>query len=317
MEVTKPQTTELGEAPPPSHARPQAPTSSAAQPLLVSLRPRQWTKNLLLFAALLFSQNAFNLKLLILTVLGFVCFCAISSGVYLMNDIQDLETDRLHPVKRLRPIAAGELSERVAFWASVGLMGSGLAFSFLLNATFGLVAAIYLSIHLSYVWRLKGVVILDVFCIAAGFVLRAVAGGLVISVPISSWLIVCAIMLSLFLALSKRRHEIVFLESEASAHRKALQDYSPVLLDQMIAVVTASTLMSYTLYTLSDVTVEKFGSDNLKYTIPFVLYGILRYLYLVHKKEEGGAPEKLLLTDKPLLINSVLYIVTVLVVLYL
>lgn len=302
----------------PSEATPKEPASrSTARALWVSMRPKQWIKNLLLFAALLFSQNFFDPVMVALTVLGFLCFCAISSGVYLMNDIQDLESDRLHPVKRLRPIAAGELSERAAFWASVGLMGTGLGMSFLLNAMFGLAAAIYLGVQLSYVWRLKGVVILDVFCIAAGFVLRAVSGGLVISVPISSWLIVCAIMLSLFLALSKRRHEIVFLDEEAASHRRSLQDYSLVLLDQMIAVVTASTLMSYTLYTLSDVTIKKFGSDNLKYTIPFVLYGILRYLYLVHKQEEGGQPEKLLLTDKPLLINVVLYIVTVVVVLYL
>ena len=234
-----------------------------------------------------------------------------------MNDIQDLESDRLHPVKRLRPLAAGEISEGTAFWASVGLMGAGLAGSALLNWQFGAAAVVYLGVQLAYVWRLKGVVILDVFCIATGFVLRAVAGGLVISVPISSWLIVCAIMLSLFLALSKRRHEIILLEEGASAHRKSLQEYSPVLLDQMIAVVTASTLMSYTLYTLSDVTAKKFGTDNLKYTIPFVLYGILRYLYLVHQKEQGGQPEKLLLTDRPLLINIVLYVITVVVVLYL
>lgn len=312
MEVAK------STSPTPTEAMPEKPSSrSTAGALWVGMRPKQWSKNLLLFAALLFSQNFFDPMMVALAVMGFLCFCAISSGVYLMNDIQDLESDRLHPVKRLRPIAAGELSERTAFWASVGLMGAGLAMSFLLNLQFGIAAAIYLGVQLSYIWRLKGVVILDVFCISAGFVLRAVAGGLVISVPISSWLMVCAIMLSLFLALSKRRNELLVLEEGAAAHRKSLQDYSPVLLDQMIAVVTASTLMSYTLYTLSDVTVAKFGSDNLKYTIPFVLYGILRYLYLVHKKELGGEPEKVLLTDKPLLINIALYIATVLVVLYL
>lgn len=295
----------------------KTPARSTPGALWVGLRPRQWTKNLLLFAALLFSQNIFGLAFLIKTILGFICFCAISSGVYLINDIQDLETDRLHPLKRSRPIAAGELSERMAFWVAVVLMGTGLGLSFLLEVGFGLAAAAYLGVQLAYVWRLKGIVILDVFCIAAGFVLRAVAGGLVIRVPISSWLIVCAIMLSLFLALSKRRHELLLLENEAAAHRKSLQDYSPVLLDQMIAVVTASTLMSYTLYTLSEVTIQKFGSDNLKYTIPFVLYGILRYLYLVHRREEGGEPEKLLLTDRPLLINCLLYAVSVVIILYL
>ncbi len=304
--------------PTPAEAMPDEPsTRSTRGALWASMRPKQWSKNFLLFAALLFSQNFFDPALVALTVMGFLCFCAISSGVYLMNDLQDLESDRLHPVKRLRPIAAGELKERTAFWASVGLMGTGLAMSFLLDLQFGIAAAVYLGVQLSYVWRLKGMVILDVFCISAGFVLRAVAGGLVISVPISSWLLVCAIMLSLFLALSKRRNELLVLEEGSAAHRKSLQDYSPVLLDQMIAVVTASTLMSYTLYTLSDVTVAKFGSDNLKYTIPFVLYGILRYLYLVHKKELGGEPEKVLMTDKPLLVNIALYIATVLVVLYL
>ena len=313
MEVTKTRHS----APSSEDSLAEGPSRSQAAALWVSLRPKQWMKNLLLFAALLFSQNFFDPKMVALTVLAFLCFCAMSSGVYLMNDIQDLESDRLHPIKRLRPIAAGELAERTAFWASVALMGGGLGASFVLNFTFGASAAIYLAVQLSYTWRLKAVVILDVFCIAAGFVIRAVAGGLVISVPISSWLIVCAIMLSLFLALSKRRHEIVVLESEASSHRGSLRDYSPVLLDQMIAVVTASTLMSYTLYTLSDVTTAKFGNDNLKYTIPFVLYGILRYLYLVHQREGGGQPEKLLLTDKPLLINIALYVATVVLVLYL
>ncbi|MDA2916820.1 decaprenyl-phosphate phosphoribosyltransferase [Nitrospinae bacterium AH_259_B05_G02_I21] len=293
------------------------PVRSQARALWISLRPRQWIKNLLVFAALLFSQNLFNPLLVGKAVLGFFCFCAISSGVYLMNDLKDLEMDRLHPVKRLRPLAAGKLSEGVARWASITLMGVGLALSVLLAVPFGVVAAIYLGVQMAYVWWLKEVIILDIICVSTGFVLRAVAGGLVVAVHISSWLIVCTIMLGLFLALAKRRHELTILKEEATSHRPSLQEYSLQLLDQMIAVVTASTLMSYILYTLSDVTAKKFGTDNLKYTIPFVLYGILRYLYLVHKRELGGQPEITLLTDKPLLISIALYVMTVGIILYL
>lgn len=292
------------------------PARSPAKVLWVSLRPRQWMKNLLVFVALLFSKNLFNPLLVGKAVLGFFCFCVISGGVYLMNDLKDLEMDRLHPVKRLRPLAAGKLSKDVAYWAAITLMGVGLALSVLLAVPFGVAVAIYLGVQITYVWWLKEVVILDVFCISAGFVLRAVAGGLVIAVHISSWLIVCTFMLALFLALAKRRHELTILKEEATSHRPSLKEYSFQLLDQMIVVVMASTLMSYTLYTLSDVTAKKFGTDNLKYTIPFVLYGILRYLYLVHKRELGGQPEMVLLTDKPLLISIALYVMTVGVILY-
>jgi 4-hydroxybenzoate polyprenyltransferase len=290
--------------------------SSPGRALWVSLRPAQWTKNLLIFAALIFSQNLFNGAMVAKTVAGFFLFCAVSSGVYLLNDIYDLESDRLHPTKRYRPLAAGELSVATARRTSLLLMGSGLLGSLLLAPAFGAAAAAYLAIQLAYIWRLKETVILDVFCVATGFVIRAAAGGLVIAVPISSWLIVCAIMLSLFLALAKRRHELTLLAQEAPGHRPSLKEYSPALLDQMIAVVTASTLMSYTLYTLSDVTIEKFGSDNLKYTIPFVLYGILRYLYLVHRRQMGGEPERALLTDKPLLLTILLYGIAVTIILY-
>ena len=312
METNNPSTTHSVETTPPSQS-----VRSLTSALWVSLRPKQWTKNLLVFAALLFSQNLFHPLLVAKTVFGFLCFCAISSGVYLMNDLQDLERDRLHPVKRLRPLPAGELPEGVARWAAVTLMGVGLALSALLAVPFSMAAAVYLGVQMAYVWWLREVVILDVFCIATGFVLRAVAGGLIIAVHISSWLIVCTIMLALLLALAKRRHELTHLQEGAPAGRRSLQNYSPVLLDQMIAVVTATTLMSYTLYTLSEVTVAKFGTDNLKYTIPFVLYGVLRYLYLVHKHDLGGQPEELLLTDKPLLLNIALYALTVWVILYL
>lgn len=312
METNDPYTATSAE--PPSVLRP---ARSPARALWVSLRPRQWMKNLLVFAALLFSQNVFNPLMLAKTILGFLCFCAITGGVYLINDLQDIEIDRLHPLKRLRPLAAGELSRRLAQPMGLGLMGGGLVLSLVLDVHFGLAAAIYLGVQMAYIWRLKDIIILDVFCIATGFVLRAVSGGLVIEVQLSSWLIVCTIMLALFLALSKRRHELALLEEWAVEHRPILQEYSLHLLDQMIAVATASALMSYTLYTLSDVTVKKFGTSNLMYTIPFVLYGIMRYLFLVHKRDEGGQPEMLLLTDRPLLINIVLYIITVGVILYL
>jgi 4-hydroxybenzoate polyprenyltransferase len=283
--------------------------------LIGSMRVHQWVKNFLLFAALLFSQNFLNLGLLIKTVLGFIAFCALSSGVYLMNDIGDLEADRQHPIKSKRSLASGALPVRMAIGASVLLIAGSLGVAVLLDLTFGLVSAIYLALQIGYSRWLKHEVILDVFCVASGFLLRAVAGGVLIDVPLSSWFLICTLLLALFLALSKRRHELILLQDVANNHRKSLEHYSAHLLDQMISIVTAATLVSYALYTLSAETVAKFGTDNLKYTIPFVLYGIFRYLYLVYQRDEGGAPETLL-TDKPLLINILLYAVTASLILY-
>jgi 4-hydroxybenzoate polyprenyltransferase len=284
--------------------------------ILKSMRPAQWTKNLFVFAAVVFAQKFFSVPLLTRSVAAFLIFCLISGALYIFNDLQDREEDRAHPKKSQRPIARGEISPAGAMTIFVILAGGSLAAAFFLDGYFFIAVALYFVLQLGYSLKLKQVVILDVFVIAAGFVIRVVAGGLVIAVPISSWLLVCTTLLALFLAMSKRRHELVLLENRATDHRPILKEYSAYLLDQMIAVVTASTLIAYCLYTISPETVEKFGTDRLVWTSPFVLYGIFRYLYLVHQKQKGGSPEELVLQDKPLLLNIVFWIVAVILILY-
>ena len=284
--------------------------------ILKSLRPYQWTKNLFVFAPLIFSQNIFNVPYLIKTILAFAIFCLLSGAVYILNDLRDIEEDKLHPLKSQRPLASGRLGKTPATAAFVVFSLLAVGCAFLLNLTFFILALAYLLLQVLYSVWLKHVVILDVLLIAAGFLLRVSAGGVVIFVDISEWLLICTFLLALFIALSKRRHELVFLEKEASNHRPILQEYSPYLLDQMISVVTASTVVAYCLYTISEETVAKFGSSRLIYTVPFVLYGIFRYLYLIHKKGEGGSPESLILKDKPFLAGILLWIASVVMVLY-
>lgn len=276
-----------------------------------TMRPRQWTKNLLVFAALIFSQNLNNLPMVSETTIAFILFCFLSGSVYTLNDLLDIKQDRTHPKKSQRPLASGKLKPPVAIISGSILVVLSLANAFWLNTNFGFIALGYFILQIAYSTALKHVVILDVLAVSIGFVLRAIAGAEVINVPISSWLLVCTILLALFLSLGKRRHEIILLENNATDHRKILLEYSPALLDQMISVVTASTVVSYALYTMAAETINKFHTDNLKYTIPFVLYGIFRYLYLIHQKSEGGSPEKILLNDRPLLINIILYLLTV------
>ncbi|MCX6565206.1 MAG: decaprenyl-phosphate phosphoribosyltransferase [Candidatus Aminicenantes bacterium] len=284
--------------------------------ILKSLRPAQWTKNLFVFAALVFAREALIGPSLLRAIGAFAVFCILSGALYLVNDVCDLEADRLHPKKRLRPIAAGRISPRRAVaWASV-LAAVALAGAFVLRPLFGAVAALYAVLMLGYSFKLKNIVILDVFLIASGFVLRVVAGGVAISVPLSSWLIICMSLLALFIAFGKRRHEIVFLETEAPLHRPILREYSAYLLDQMISVVTASTVIAYSFYTVSEETVRKFGTSNLILTTPFVLYGIFRYLYLVHEKGQGGSPEEMIFRDKPLAAAIILWIMAVMIILY-
>jgi len=276
-----------------------------------TMRPRQWTKNLLVFAALIFSQNLSKLPMVSDTTIAFIIFCLLSGSVYTLNDLLDVKQDRTHPKKSQRPLASGKLKPPIAIVSGLILVVLSLANAFWLNTNFGFIALGYFILQIAYSTVLKHVVILDVLAVSIGFVLRAIAGAEVITVPISSWLLVCTILLALFLSLGKRRHEIILLEDNAADHRKILFEYSPALLDQMISVVTASTVVAYALYTMSAETINKFQTDNLKYTIPFVLYGIFRYLYLIHQKSEGGSPEKILLNDRPLLINIILYLLTV------
>jgi len=284
--------------------------------ILKSLRPAQWTKNLFVFAALVFARVALIGPSLLRAIGAFAVFCLLSGALYLVNDVCDLEADRLHPKKRLRPIAAGRVSPRRAVvWASI-LAAVALAGAFVLRPLFGAVAVLYAVLMLGYSFKLKNVIILDVFLIASGFVLRVVAGGVAIFVPLSSWLIICTSLLALFIAFGKRRHEIIFLEAEAPLHRPILREYSAYLLDQMISVVTASTVIAYSLYTVSEETVRKFGTSNLILTTPFVLYGIFRYLYLVHQRGQGGNPEEMIFRDKPLAAAIVLWIAAVVIILY-
>lgn len=279
--------------------------------IIKSLRPKQWTKNFFVFAAILFSQNLFNIPMLLRVILVFILFSLLSSGVYLINDIIDIEKDKNHPKKKQRPIASGAINPSVALVFAVLLSTFTLALSFKLSFYVGLVSLLYLIQSLLYSIYLKNVVIIDALLIAFGFVLRVVAGGLVISVNVSVWLIICVTLLALFIAFCKRRHEINLLSYKAGSHRKILEEYSVELLDQMINVVTSSTLVVYLLYTfLSSAEIE------LMYTIPFVLYGIFRYLYLVYKKNGGGEPEDIVLKDKHMVINILLWVLVVVIILY-
>lgn len=284
--------------------------------LVQSLRPKQWTKNVLLFAGLIFSMNLFHLPLLLKSLAGFVCFCALSGSLYLLNDLLDVEQDRKHPEKSKRPLASGKLSSKMALVSAAFLSLSALISAFIIDTSFGYVALSYFLLIIGYTFWFKNIVILDVIVIAIGFVLRAIAGAEIIDITISSWLLMCAIFLALFLGLCKRRHELVIMGNKAGSHRKILGEYSTTLLDQMVSVVTASTVIAYAFYTTAPVTIEKFGTRNLVLTIPFVLYGIFRYLYLVHKKNLGGSPELILLKDKSIIINIFLYIVSVGIILY-
>jgi len=286
------------------------------RPLFQAMRPHHWSKNFLVFAGLIFAKHLFILEDLLKSLAAFAVFCLLSSGMYLLNDITDLDKDRAHPVKRQRPLPSGRLRVSTAATAAVSVTLAALAWGFYLNASFGLVALAYAILTVSYSVALKHLVIVDVLAIATGFVLRAVAGAVVIQVNISSWLLVCTIFLSLFLALSKRRHELVVLGDNSAQHRRSLTEYSPTLLDQMVAVVTAGSVMAYALYTTSEETIAKFGTRNLIFTVPFVLYGIFRYLYLVHQKEQGANPEITLFTDGPMLINVLLYVMVVAALIY-
>jgi 4-hydroxybenzoate polyprenyltransferase len=284
--------------------------------LFRNMRPKQWTKNAIIFAPLIFSQNFLKTPLVLQTLIAFAVFCALSGAVYIINDLLDIEQDRKHPLKCKRPLASGMLKPQTAVVFLIALLAvSTLTAVLLLNRQFALIAAGYLALQLCYSSWLKHIVIIDVFCIAAGFLLRVIAGAVAIEVTFSTWLFFCTILLALFLALSKRRHELVLLEDGAADHRRILYEYSTGLLDQMISIVTTATLIAYILYTVSAETVAKFGSDKLKYTIPFVLYGIFRYLYIIYQKNEGGSPETALLNDRPILFTVVLYGLAVCIVL--
>ena len=291
-------------------------TRSAVANLIISLRPDQWTKNLLVFAALIFAVKLLDPAALANASAAFLIFCAVSGAVYLVNDVSDREADALHPVKRMRPIASGALSPAAALGWAAALSVVALAAAYWLQPMFAVSASAYLALFVLYTRWLKHIVILDVMSIAIGFVLRAEAGGLVIGVPVSDWLLVCTILGALFLGLAKRRHEITMLGDGAKGHRRILEEYDPYLLDQMIAIVAAATLVVYVVYCASPETAERFSTQLLVLTTPFPIYGIFRYLYLVHRKHGGGSPSDMLLRDRPLLSCVALWGIAVILIIY-
>lgn len=284
--------------------------------LLLSLRPHQWVKNSLIFGALIFSHSLAQWPAVRLSLSAFLAFCMSSSGVYLLNDLCDLEADRKHPVKRRRPLAAGRLSPVLARIMMVALIASAVIISFKLRTAFALILGIYLLLNLAYSFGVKRVVILDVMLVAMGFVLRAVAGAVAINVQASPWLILCTLMLALLMGFGKRRHELTLLQEEAQSHRHSLDGYSIQFLDLMMTIAGGAAVVTYALYTMAEETVSRFHTRSLILTIPFVLYGVFRYLYLVHKREGGGDPARMFVTDAPTLLNVGLWVVTICLILY-
>lgn len=283
--------------------------------VVASLRPRQWVKNLFVFAGVIFARKLFT-PLLGLAAATFVIFCALSGAIYIVNDVLDRERDRLHPQKRRRPIASGRLPAPAAIVVAVVLIALSLAGSLRIDGRLAVVALGYAGLLVLYSVWLKRVVIVDVIVVAMGFVLRAVAGAVAIDVDISGWLLICTVLMALFLALGKRRAEVLTLGADAVRHRPVLAEYSAGVLDQMIAVVTASTVTAYALYTMSPETVAKFDTHLLPATLPFVLYGVFRYLYLLYHRQLGGHPSELFLNDGPLLVNTALWMIAVVVIVY-
>ena len=289
--------------------------------LIQTMRPRQWSKNIVVFVPFVFTLNqawqpfsSEMWRLMGLSLLAFVIFCVLSGAVYLINDLADIEKDRLHPTKRSRALASGRLPGNVALVVAGILLVVALTAAFWLRPLFALIGLAYAAINIAYSLVLKHWVIVDVFAVSSGFVLRAIAGAVVIGVPISPWLYVVAILLSLFIGINKRRNELVLLAGEAASHRPTLGDYTLPLLDEMTGVVTSATVMAYSLYTFSAETLPQ--NHSMMLTIPFVIYGIFRYLYLIHVRNEGGDPSELVFKDRPLLVAVGLWGLTVLGILY-
>ena len=276
------------------------------------LRPKQWTKNILVFAALIFTIPNINITMIYAALAGFLLFSLLSGCVYILNDLVDLELDRQHPDKRNRPMASGALSPALAVILGLIVLIAALGISYYINIYFAIILSLYLLLNVAYSFYLKKIVIIDVMVIAAGFVLRAVGGAYIINVPMTPWFIICIALLALFLAISKRRHELVLFETQEGDHRAVLDRYSAQLLDEMNSIVTTATIISYALFTFTSG-----RSIYLMWTIPLVIYGIFRYLYLIHIENKGGKPDEILLEDKPILITVLLYaIMLVMILLY-
>ena len=287
--------------------------------LFISMRPRQWTKNLVVFAALIFDQKLSDPYLFRLCLQGFAAFCMFSSSVYLLNDLKDRKQDAAHPIKRNRPIASGRLSSSAAWGSLVVLLGVALGLSVGLGRGFVGVGISYLVLNILYSFALRKVVILDVIAIATGFVLRAIAGAAILrgaglDVVISPWLLICTFFLSLFLALGKRHNELKVVDG---GHRPSLRGYSLAFIDRLLVITAGTTLLAYSIYTIWPDTVENFGTTRLVYTIPFVFYGLCRYLYLVTEEDKGGDPSEMLISQKSIILTVFLWFVCVAWILYL
>jgi 4-hydroxybenzoate polyprenyltransferase len=283
--------------------------------LLRTLRPKQWNKNIFVFAALVFDEKLMDWPLLVKTIFAFILFCMISSTVYIINDLADLEKDKQHPKKRNRALPSGQLTPQFAVLGAAAILAVCLPFSFWLDSSFGAIVLGYFLLNIAYSFVLKHVVIVDVMVVATGFVLRVAAGVVVAQAErFSPWLYVCMIFLALFLAIGKRRHELTYLAEGANSHRKILDEYSIGFLDEMSRLVTTGALIGYSLYTFSATNLP--SNHAMMLTIPFVIYGLFRYQYLIHVKGEGGAPEMLLYTDLPLLLDLVLWGLAVVLIMY-
>ena len=291
--------------------------SRTVRGLLVELRPQEWTKNLLVFTGLIFSRSLTDAHNIRLSLLGFAVFCCASSGVYLFNDLCDIKEDREHPIKRLRPLASGALNVNFARFVMIVLFASAAFGALALSYAFAAIIGIYLLICLTYSLKLKDIVILDVILIASGFVLRAISGAVLIGVEVSEWLVLCTSMVALLVGFGKRRHELVLLEAVAENHRRSLSDYSISFLDAVMNICAGAAVLTYALYTRADETVQRVGSRAMLVTIPFVVYGVFRYLFLIHEKKVGGDPVQLLFRDRATLLNLILWILTVVTVIYL
>ena len=284
--------------------------------ILMSMRPDQWIKNLLVLAPLIFSKNIYLFSKDLKVLGAVVLFSLVSGCIYMFNDIFDLEKDKNHPIKCKRPLASGKIKKSSLIYSIVIIFSLVIILSFKLEILFGVIIVVYFLLNLLYSIALKKVVILDVMIVAFGFYLRILAGGVVIDVYPSQWLSLCTILLSLFLVFSKRRHELVVLENKSNLHREVLNYYSKYFIDQMISIVTSLTIITYIMYTISEKAVNYFGTENLIYTNIFVLYGIFRYLYLVYKEKKGGDPIKLILSDKSILINIVFWALSIYIIIY-
>ena len=283
--------------------------------IIKMMRPKHWVKNIFVFAPMFFSATI-SIDTLAITVFVFIAFSLIASSVYIFNDIFDRENDRQHPVKRFRPLPSGELEVPFAAVVSALLFSASFSFSFTINKDIAYLIMLYAIINILYSIWLKHIVIIDVFCVASGFVLRILAGAIAANVRASPWILICTLLLALFMALGKRRHELILLEGESTNHRIVLGEYTPYFVDQLIAVITPLTVISYVLYTLDHKTIEQFGSDYLFVTAGFVMLGVFRYLYIIHKRDLAGSPVELIFRDRPFLVIIFVWMVSVFLAIY-